>query len=223
MIALRGIKITHTYRYYTALKSVSLDLHAGDCFALFGPNGAGKTTLMRIFSTLLTPTEGWFEIMGKDCHSYREDARRYLFFIGHGSFLYDDLTAIENIQFSMGMRGWSPTLNEIRVVLDRVGIGPYGLQKSRYLSAGMQKRLILAKALLAKPNVLLLDEPYASLDEKGITLMNQCIKEFQQKGVAIFMSGHDRVRAAEVATRAGILQNKKLQEIPISELDRALF
>jgi ABC-type multidrug transport system ATPase subunit len=178
---------------------------------------------MRIFATLMKPTDGWFEIMGKDCRRHYEEARRYLFFIGHGSFLYDDLTVIENIQFAMGLRGWSPTLNEIRMTLDRVGIGPYGAQKSRYLSAGMQKRLVLAKALLARPNLLLLDEPYASLDEKGVLLMNQCIQDFLKRGAAIFMSGHDRDRAADVATRAGLLHNKVLQEIPLSELDRALF
>ncbi len=223
MVSLRGIKISHLYRYYKALREVSLELKAGECFALFGPNGAGKTTLMRIFSTLLRPTEGLLEVMGKNSRLYRDEARRYLFFIGHQSFLYDDLTAIENIEFAMGLRGWAPTLNEIRMILDRVGIGPFGAQKSRYLSAGMQKRLALAKALLARPHLLLLDEPYAALDEKGIVLMNQCIKEFQEKGTAVLMTSHDRVRASEVASRAGILQNKGLQEIPVSELDHALY
>ncbi len=223
MVSLRGIQISHNYRYYKALKDISLELKAGECFALFGPNGAGKTTLMRIFATLLKPTDGHFEIMGKNSRSYRDEARQYLFFIGHGSFLYDDLTAIENVEFAMGLRGWVPTLNEIRIALDRVGIGPYGAQKSRYLSIGMQKRLALAKALLARPHLLLLDEPYAALDEKGIALMNECIKKFLERGATVLMSSHDRARAAEVAGRAGILQNKSLQEVPVSELDHALF
>ncbi len=223
MVSLLGYQISHTYRYHKVLKDVSLTLNPGDCYVLFGPNGAGKTTLMKILATLLKPTSGTIEIMGKDTQQSREEARRYLFFIGHGTFLYDDLTVTENIEFTMGLRGETPSFSMIRDVLDRVGIGPFALQKSRYLSAGMQRRLALAKALLANPNLLLLDEPYVSLDEKGMEMMNDCIREFLKKGTAVLMSSHDRAKAAEVASHAGILHNKTLREIPVKELGYALF
>jgi heme exporter protein A len=223
MLSLRGYQISHTYRYHKVLKEISLELNPGECFVLFGPNGAGKTTLMKILATLLRPTSGSIEIMGKDTQQNREEARRYLFFIGHGTFLYDDLTVIENIEFTMGLRGETPSFSRIRDVLDRVGIGPFALQKSRYLSAGMQRRLALAKALLANPNLLLLDEPYVSLDEKGMEMMNDCIREFLGKGTAVLMSSHDRAKAAEVASCAGILHNKTLREISVKELGYALF
>lgn len=223
MISLRGDKISHMYRRYKSLKEVSLELAPGECFALFGPNGAGKTTLMKIFATLLRPTEGTFEIMGKDGLQHRDDVRRYLFYIGHGSFLYDNLTVVENVEFTMGLRGWLPTLNEIRAVLDRVGLGPFGMQKGGKLSAGMKKRLALAKALLAQPDVLLLDEAYDALDERGMNLMNECIRDFLRKGKTVFLSSHDRAKTAEVAHRAAILQNKKLREIPVKDLANALF
>jgi heme ABC exporter ATP-binding subunit CcmA len=223
MVSLLGNKVSHTYRFFKALKEVSLELQKGECYALFGPNGAGKTTLMKIFATLLQPTCGTVQIMGKDGARDREEARRFLFFIGHGSFLYDDLTAVENIEFAIGLRGWLPTLGEIKSALDKVGIGPYASQKSRYLSAGMQKRLSLAKAILAEPDLLLLDEPYASLDEKGIDILNELIRDFLKKGSAVLISSHDRVKTGEVATRAGILQNKALREIPLTELSNALF
>lgn len=223
MVSLLGIKISHTYRFFKALKSVSIELQNGECFALFGPNGAGKTTLMKIFATLLQPTTGTVAIMGKDSVQDREAARLALFFIGHKSFLYDDLTAIENIEFTIGLRGWRPTLGEMKTALDRVGIGAYASQKSRYLSAGMQKRLSLAKAILAKPSLLLLDEPYASLDEKGVDVMNEAIRDFLKEGASVLISSHDRVKAAEVAHRAGILHNKGLKEVPLTELEHALF
>jgi len=223
MVSLAGIKISHTYRFFKALKDVSIALQRGECYALFGQNGAGKTTLMKIFATLLQPTCGTVSIMGKDTVEDREAARQALFFMGHGSFLYDDLTAIENIEFAMGLRGFRPSLRDIKITLDRVGIGPYASQKSRHLSAGMQKRLSLAKAILANPNLLLLDEPYASLDEKGIDIMNESIRGFLHQGAAVLISSHDRVKTAEVAHRAGILHNKGLKEIPIAELAYALF
>ncbi len=223
MVSLRGIKISHTYRFFKALKEVSLEIQKGECYALFGPNGAGKTTLMKIFATLLQPTGGTVTIMGKDSVADREEARRFLFFIGHRSFLYDDLTAVENIQFMMGLRGGSPTLGEMKTALDRVGIGAYASQKSRTLSAGMQKRLALAKAIVAAPSLFLLDEPYASLDEKGIDIMNEAIRDFLKKGASVLIVSHDRVKTAEVATRAGVLHNKGLQEIAVTELEHALF
>jgi len=223
MVSLLGIKVSHTYRFFKALKEVSLALQQGECYALFGPNGAGKTTLMKIFATLLRPTCGTVAIMGKDSVQDREAARQALYFIGHGSFLYDDLTTLENIKFTIGLRGGLPTLGEMKIALDRVGIGPYTSQKIRTLSAGMQKRLSLAKAILAKPTLLLLDEPYASLDEKGIDMMNEAIFDFLKKGSSVLISSHDRVKTAEVAHRAGILHNKGLKEIPVTELVHALF
>jgi len=223
MPSLIGTKISHTYRFFKALKEVSIELQKGECYALFGPNGAGKTTLMKIFATLLQPTLGSVSIMGKDSVQDREAARQALFFIGHKSFLYEDLTAIENIEFTIGLRGWRPTLGEIKTALDRVGIGAYASQKSRYLSAGMQKRLSLAKAILARPSLLLLDEPYASLDEKGIDIMNESIRDFSNQGASVLISSHDRLKAAEVAHRAGTLHNKGLKEVPITELANALF
>jgi ABC-type multidrug transport system ATPase subunit len=130
---------------------------------------------------------------------------------------------LENLEFAMALRGITPSYSALMGVLDRVGIGPFALQKSRYLSTGMQKRLALAKALLAKPNLLLLDEPYVSLDEKGMKMMNDCIREFLSKGTSVLMSSHDRAKASEVSNRAGILQNKGLREVPLGELTNALF
>lgn len=219
MVVLRGSQIGHTYRYHQVLHDVSLELHEGDCFALFGPNGTGKTTLMKIFATLLTPTEGGFEVMGT-ASVHREAVRRHLFLIGHESFLYDDLTAVENIEFAMGLRGVVPPHKEIMAALDRTGIGPFALHKSRHLSSGMKKRLALAKALLARPALILLDEPYVALDQKGAEVMNDCIHEWLENGSAVLMSGHEDLKTAGVARRSGILQNKTLSEFLSTALDK---
>ncbi|MEK7286649.1 MAG: heme ABC exporter ATP-binding protein CcmA [Nitrospirota bacterium] len=223
MVSLLSENVSHAYGFFHALKGVSLEINPGDCFALFGPNGAGKTTLMKIFATLLSPTQGQLSILGKDAVRDRDTVRASIFFVGHGSFLYDDLTAIENIEFAIGIRGRLPPLNEIKTVLDRVGIGAYASQKTRTLSAGMQKRLSLAKTILAQPELILFDEPYTALDENGVEMMHQVIRDFLARGAAVILSSHDRAKTAQIANRAGLLHHKTLKEIPLTDLQNALF
>jgi len=138
--------------------------------------------------------------------------------IAHGSYLYSELDAVENLRFSAGLRGLSPTGREIKLALDRVGIGAFADFKIRSFSEGMKKRLSIAKAMLIRPKVLLMDEPYSSLDERGITLMNQFIRESLEQGAAVLMTSHNRVQSAEVAGKAGVLYQGVLRAIAVKDL-----
>ena len=218
MNAIHGIALSKSFQHYQVLKEVSIEVRTGECYALFGPNGAGKTTLLRIFATLHRPSSGTFEIMGMDGKRERLKVRELIYLIGHGSYLYDDLSVKENIQFAIGIRGWNPSESEIKKALDQVGIGRFSRLRSRYLSAGMKKRLSIAKALLIRPKVLFLDEGYASLDERGVSMMNDCIREFTQAGAAVLMTTHDRGPTAEVAHRVGVLSRSVLTEMTVKEM-----
>lgn len=220
-IAIRGIALSKSFRHFQVLKAISIEIEAGECYALFGPNGAGKTTLLRIFATLHRPSGGRFEILGMDGKQERAKVRESIYLIGHGSYLYDDLSVKENIQFATGIRGWNPTDLEIKKALDQVGIGRFSNLRSRYLSAGMKKRLSIAKALLIRPKVLFLDEGYASLDERGCAMMNDCIRAFTQNGSAVLMTSHEREKTAEVAHRVGVLNRSTLKEITVKEMVEA--
>ena len=156
--------------------------------------------------------------MGINGTRERAKVRESLFMISHGTYLYDDLSVKENIQFALGIRGWNPTDLEIKKVLDRVGIGPFGKLRSRYLSAGMKKRLSIAKALLIRPKVLLLDEAYASLDERGVNMLNDCIRDFNKEGAAVLITTHERPRTAQIAHRVGVLHRSALKEISVKEM-----
>lgn len=221
MNAIRGIALSKSFQHYQVLKDISIEVQQGECYALFGPNGAGKTTLLRIFATLHRPNSGSFEIMGMDGKRERTKVREAVFMIGHGSYLYDDLSVKENIQFAIGIRGWNPSDPEIKKALDQVGIGRFARLRSRYLSAGMKKRLSIAKALLIRPKVLLLDEGYASLDEKGVGMMNDCIREFTNAGATVLMTTHNRAITAEVAHRVGVLNRSVLTEMTVNEMVEA--
>ncbi len=219
--AIRGIELSKSFQHFQVLQSVSIEIASGECYALFGPNGAGKTTLLRIFATLHRPSAGRFEIMGFDGNRERAKIRAAIFLIGHGSYLYDDLSVKENIQFAIGIRGWNPTDLEIKKALDQVGIGRFSKLRSRYLSAGMKKRLSIAKALLVRPKVLIMDEAYAALDELGVAMVNEFIRNFTKEGGTVLMSSHDRAKTAEVAHRVGVLNRSVLNEMSVEEMSAA--
>jgi heme ABC exporter ATP-binding subunit CcmA len=216
--AIRGLQIGKSYRHYQVLKEVSFELEEGKCYALFGPNGAGKTTLLKILATLQRPSSGRFEVMSYDGVNDRDRVRGVLMLVGHGSYLYNELDAVENIRFAMALRGLSSTDREIKIVLDRVGIGAFMDFKIRYFSEGMKKRLSIAKAMLIRPKVLLMDEPYSSLDERGMKIMNHYIRESTQQGAAVLMTSHNRAQSAEVADKAGVLHQGLLREITVKDL-----
>jgi len=218
MSAIQGIQLSKSYRHYQVLKNVSFEVARGECYALFGPNGAGKTTLLKVLATLQKPSSGRFEMMGYDGIRDRNQVRAILLMIAHGSYLYSELDAVENLRFAVGLRGLSPTAREIKLALDRVGIGAFANFKIRSFSEGMKKRLSIAKAMLIRPKVLLMDEPYSSLDERGITMMNHFIRENLEQGAAVLMTSHNRLQSAEVAGKAGVLLQGVLREITVKDL-----
>jgi heme exporter protein A len=218
MSGIRGIQLSQSYRHYQVLKDVSFEVAPGECYALFGPNGAGKTTLLKILATLQKPSSGRFEMMGFDGLRDRNRVRGILLMIAHGSYLYNELDAVENIRFALGLRGLSPAAQEIKIVLDRVGIGAFADFKIRSFSEGMKKRLSIAKAMLIRPKAILMDEPYSSLDERGMKIMNQYIRESTEQGAAVLMTSHNRVQSAEVAGKAGVLLQGVLREIAVKDL-----
>ncbi len=225
MVSIHGKELSKSFYHREVIKSVSIEVGEGECFALFGPNGAGKTTLLRIIATVYRPSSGELAIMGYDSRKEKVKAREQLFLISHGSHLYDDLNVEENIQFTLGLRGMVPGGNEVKTALDRVGIGAFSKMKARFLSAGMKKRLSIAKALLIRPKVLLLDEAYASLDEQGVAMLNDAILEFNKGGAAVLVTTHDRSSVLGVVHRAGVLKKSVFKELTRSDLmeDHALF
>ena len=221
MVAIRGIQLSKSYRHYQVLKEISMEVAPGNCYVLIGPNGAGKTTLLRILATLQRPSSGRFEMMGHDGVEEKDKIREFLLLVAHGSYLYDELNAEENIRFALGLRGMHPIEREIKIALDRVGIGAFKDLKTRYFSMGMKRRLSIAKAILIHPKVLLLDEPYSSLDEGGMQMVNGYIREITQQGAAVLLTTHNRVKSAEVADRAGVLHRGELKEIGMKDLTAA--
>ena len=218
MIAIQAVQLGKSYGHFRILEGISFELSASVCFVLLGPNGAGKTTLVKILATLTRPSAGQFRILGFDGVREKEKFRHSVILLGHGSHLYDDLNAIENLRFSMGMRGETITDRQIKLALDKVEIGAYREMKIRNFSAGMKKRLSLAKAFLSLPKILLLDEPYNTLDDTGTQIMNGFIQDIVKQGGTVLMTTHDRMKAAQVAHQAGILDKGIMHPLNLEDL-----
>ncbi|MCC7003729.1 MAG: heme ABC exporter ATP-binding protein CcmA [Gemmatimonadaceae bacterium] len=190
------------------LRGVSLSVESGEVVGLLGSNGSGKSTLLRVLATLLRPNAGSATVGGCDVVRDPDGARRQLGFLAHAPGLYDDLTARENLRFAADMLGGSD--RPIEPLLDRVGLGRAANDRVRGFSAGMQRRLALARLLLASPLVLLLDEPYSNLDVEGIALMNAVLQEHVARGGAAIVVLHELAPASGILHRTVTLENGRL-------------
>lgn len=190
------------------LRGVSLRLQPGEIVGLLGANGSGKSTLLRIFGTLLKASAGEARVYGSDVATEADAVRAQVGFLAHTPGLYDDLTARENVSFAATMLGL-PTA-DIDGALARVGLAAVTNERVRGFSAGMQRRLGLARLLLRRPKLLLLDEPYSNLDAAGIALMNEVIVEKVRQGGAALVVLHELAPAAGMLDRTVTIVDGKV-------------
>jgi len=183
------------------LRGVTLRVQPGEVVGLTGNNGSGKTTLLRIVSTLLRPTRGGGSVFGHDLVNDAAAVRPYIGYLGHAAGLYDDLTAFENLRFSVRMAGLDVGAGVLDEALERVRLDEFRNERTRGFSAGMRRRLGVARLLVRPPRLLLLDEPYASFDVDGITLVNELASSVAEAGGATLIATHDVARGRGVLTR----------------------
>ncbi len=192
------------------LEQVDLSLEAGEALALLGPNGAGKTTLVKILATLLRPSSGGGRVVGFDLLREVEAIRARVGILAHGSYVYEDLTAEENLRFWATMAGLPADAGALRKALAAVDLEPVAGERARTFSSGMKRRLALARILLGAPRLLLLDEPYAGLDQQGKKWLEDVLLGFKEKGGAVLMATHSFGRGLGIADRVAILSGGRI-------------
>ena len=192
------------------LAGVSLDVRRGEAVALLGGNGAGKTTLLKIVATVLRPTAGVVTVDGRDAVRDAEAVRRRIGFAGHGAWVYDDLTAAENLRFWATLGGRPASDAEVGSALAAVDLDRLGGARVRTFSAGMKRRLSLARLTLFSPAVLLLDEPFGGLDQRAKKWLEGQLEAFKNRGGALLMVTHSFGRELGVADRITILAGGRI-------------
>lgn len=184
---------------------------------LVGPNGAGKTTLLKLVATLLRPSGGDAHVMGHSLRNDPDEIRMRTGLLTVRGFLYDDLSAAENLQFTMRMAGLRPHRDVIARALKRIGLAEVADNRMRTFSTGMRKRLALGQLLVRPIKVALLDEPYSGLDAQGMRLVDEVVREFKAAGTTVLLASHQDGEAVREAEQTGILRKGHLEILPGSE------
>lgn len=199
-----------SYGERPVLWNLDLTVLWGQRLALFGENGAGKTTLLRVLSTAVKPDGGTVRIAGYNLRRQPGAVRRAIGVVGHRSFMYDDLTCRENLIYYGRLYGLDSPSRQADAALARVGLAHRANQRVRSLSNGMQKRAALARSILHRPSILLLDEPEAGLDAESRRMLGELLDEWAAAGRSAVFTTHDRALGLAWADAAVTLSGGNL-------------
>jgi len=208
-----GIEVEDVSKRYGArwaLVRVRFHLAAGETAMLAGRNGSGKSTLLRVLATALRPDHGAARVAGLDTVADRDELRCKVALLDHRSHVYDVLSARENLEVIARFMN-APDPGRVMAVLEEVGLADRAGDAVAGFSAGMRKRLALARVLLKAPEIALLDEPYGELDPPGFRLVDGVLDRLRRRGATVVMSTHLVERGRDHCDRALVLSEGGVQ------------
>ncbi len=197
--------LTKSYGFKPVLRNINLTLLRGQRLALIGPNGAGKTTLLRILAGLNKPGAGTVSVAGFDCVEQPQQLRQSIGFVAHQPYLYEDLTALENLLFFARMYAVEHPHERAVDLLQRMGLLRKMHDRVGSLSRGQLQRVAWARALVHSPHILLLDEPDTGLDQDGDNLIISLFAEHIANGGSILFTTHHLERALSLSDSIDII------------------
>lgn len=203
-------EVSKMYGRHRALHPMSLRLEPGRVTALLGPNGAGKTTLLWLFSTLSQPTTGHLSL-GPYTGRQAQKARAYVNLVSHSALSYAELSGLENLRFFAGLHGMKLSDAALAEALDEFGLKKAMDRPVEGYSRGMIQRLSLCRAMLSKPELLLLDEPFTGLDADSRALVVAKIQALAEAGAMVLLVSHDLDTTAELADEQIILLRGRMK------------
>lgn len=206
MIEVKGL--TKRYGELLAVDNISFSIEKGEIFGFLGPNGAGKTTTIKILTGELEPTDGEVKVFGFNPVSDRKNLHKIIGVVPEVQNLYERMTAKENLTFFAKLYD----INHKRVdeLLEQFDLQEWANEKVKNFSLGMKQRLLLARGLLPKPDILFLDEPTKGLDPYTARYIRGIIKEVNKNGATIFLTTHYMEEADELSDRVVIIDKGKI-------------
>lgn len=197
-LSARGIQVWRGDRH--VLRNVAIDVLQGEVVHVSGPNGTGKTTLLRVLAGLLPAEEGTVGWRGRPISGQRDEFNAEFVYVGHENALKGDLTAFENLHYSVGIRRHLPSA-EIEATLDMLGILRCRDLPARVLSAGQRRRLAMSRVVLLGATLWVLDEPFTNLDVAGVALVSGMIGDHVRGGGMAVLAAHQGLNIPGIQAR----------------------
>ena len=209
------VELEHVWKYFgevCAVRDLSLEIYRGEVFGLLGPNGAGKTTTVRMICGLLRPSRGRIRVLGYEVPRDALKARRYIGLLPQESDVYELLTGKENLEYFgrlYGLRG--EVLQErVAAALELVGLAHRADDRAGDYSGGMKRRLMVARAIVHDPDLVILDEPTMGLDVFAVRRIRRLIRELANQGKTVLLTTNNLEDAERVCDRVAILDRGRL-------------
>jgi heme exporter protein A len=205
-----------------ALVDVTFDIEAGSVVMLTGRNGSGKSTLLRCLSTAIRPDRGSAAVGGHDVVQHREQVRRQVASLSHYTYLYEPLTALDNLRIAARFLGRPDDRESLQGLLAEVGLADRADDAVMTYSAGMRKRLALARTLLQEARVVMLDEPYGQLDPPGFRWVDRLFASLKAQGKTVLVATHQVERVSHLCDLGLVLEEGRLRWFgPAADLPRS--
>jgi ABC-2 type transport system ATP-binding protein len=212
-LAVEAISLTKQFGQVRALDGVSFKVKPGEIYGLIGPNGAGKTTTLRIICTLIKPTTGIINIFGQDATQHPEKTRQIISYLPEESGAYPNLTGLEYLQFMAKLQKTQGTDLKATVAeaAEICGLGDRLKDKAKTYSKGMKRRLLVARALMTRPKLAVLDEPASGLDVLYAYHIRETVKRYvKDHGVTVLLSSHNMLEVEYLCDRVALVHEGRL-------------
>jgi len=207
-VTIQAESVQYSYGKTAAVKGISFSVHRGEILGFLGPNGAGKSTTIKMLTGMLTPKGGRIEIFGMDVTRHRKEIQARIGVCFEEKNLYLNMSARENLVFFsrlFGMKGYDPDPD-----LERVGLLERANERVKQYSKGMRQRLMVARTLVNKPDLIFLDEPTDGLDPVSSRAIRRLIREEKERGAAVFLTTHDMHEADELSDRVAFINEGEI-------------
>jgi ABC-2 type transport system ATP-binding protein len=212
-LAVEAISLTKQFGQIRALDGISFNIKPGEIYGLIGPNGAGKTTTLRIVCTLIKPTAGTIKIFNQDATKQPEKTRQIISYLPEEAGAYPNLTGMEYLEFMAKLQS-KPDTNLKEVIDEAVqicGLGDRLKDKAKTYSKGMKRRLLVARALMTRPKLAVLDEPASGLDVLHAYHIREIVKSYvKEHGVTVLLSSHNMLEVEYLCNRVALVNKGKM-------------